>query len=130
MGKPNLIWLTIHLSLANQHKIRLIRILVGVPINIDGVCSIVDFEVIEIMDNNDSYPALLRLDWAFENQTNINLKRGEMIFVGGGLKVTAPLDPIEARKYVEPTTKEIDNLYNMTRHMDDYVNPTANGKLN
>jgi len=52
-----------------------------------------------------------------------------MIFKGGGLKVTEQLDPMEARRYVVPTKKEIDNLYNMMTHMDDYVNPTSNNAL-
>jgi hypothetical protein len=52
-----------------------------------------------------------------------------MIFEGGGLKVIASLDPIEARRYVEPTRREIDNLYNKLAHMDDYVNPTTYGAL-
>jgi hypothetical protein len=59
----------------------------------------------------------------------INLKKKEMIFEGGGLKVTAPLDPTEARRYVEPVRKEIDNLYKMTMRMDDYVNTTADDAL-
>jgi len=41
------------------------------------------------------------------------------------------LDPTEGRRYVEPKkVKEFDNLYNVTAHMDDYVNPIANGALN
>jgi hypothetical protein len=32
------------------------------------------------------------LEWAFENHTIINLKKREMIFEVGDLKVTAPLD--------------------------------------
>jgi hypothetical protein len=105
MGKPKLVWSTIQLRLENQHKIIPIRRLVGVHVNIDGVCNIAKFEVIEIMDNNQSYPTFLGLDWAFENQAIINLKKREMIFEGGGLKVTAPLDPTEERRYVEPTRK-------------------------
>jgi hypothetical protein len=57
----------------------------------------------------------------------INLKKREMISEGGCLKVTAPLDPIEERRYVNPMRKEIDNLYNMTVCMDDYINPTIDG---
>jgi hypothetical protein len=129
MGKPKLVWSTVQLRLENQHKIIPIRRLVGVLVNIDGVHNIADFEVIEIVDNSQSYPTLLGLDWAFDNQAIINLKKREMIFEGGGLKVTTPLDPTEARRYVEPTRKEIDNLYNMTTCMDDYVNPTADGAL-
>jgi hypothetical protein len=93
------------------------------------VCSIAEFEVIEIMDNRQSYPTLLKLDWAFDKQTIINLKKREMIFEGGFLKVIAPLDPTEVRRYVEPTRKEIDNLYNMHARIDDYINPTTDGAL-
>jgi hypothetical protein len=60
----------------------------------------------------------------------INLKRREMIFEVGDLKVTAPLDPSEGKRYIEPTRgNDIDNLYNMTAWMDDYVNLTADGAL-
>jgi hypothetical protein len=93
MGKPKLVWSIVQLRLENQHKIVPIGRLVGVLVNIDGVCSVVDFEVIEIMDNNKSYLALLGLYWAFDNQTIINLKKRKMIFEVGGLKVIAPLDP-------------------------------------
>jgi hypothetical protein len=68
MGKPKLVWSTVQLRLANQHKIIPIGRLVGVPVNIDGVCSVADFEVIEIVDNSQSYPTFLGLDWAFDNQ--------------------------------------------------------------
>jgi hypothetical protein len=125
MGKPKLIWSHVQLRLENQHKIVPIGRLLGVIVNIDGVRSVANFEVIEIMDNNQPYLDFLGLDWAFENQTIINLKKREMIFEVGDLKVIVPLDPTEARRYVEPSRKEIDNLYNMTAHMDDYVNPTV-----
>jgi hypothetical protein len=35
----------------------------------------------------------------------INLKKREMIFEGGDLKVIAPLNPTKARRYVEPSRK-------------------------
>jgi hypothetical protein len=101
MGKPKIVWSIVQLMLANQHKIIPTGRLVGVPININGMCSIGEFEVIEIMDNNQPYPTLLELDWSFNNKTIINLKKREMIFEGGGLKVTVPLDPIQVRRYVE-----------------------------
>jgi hypothetical protein len=34
-----------------------------------------DFEFIEIMDESDPYPALLEIDWAFENNVVLNLKK-------------------------------------------------------
>jgi hypothetical protein len=36
---------------------------------------------------------------------------------------------MEERIYVDLTRKEIDNLYNMKTHMDDYANPTVDGVL-
>jgi hypothetical protein len=99
-------------------------------VNIDGVFSVVDFEVIEIMDENQPYPTLMGLEWEFDNQTIINLKRREMIFEAENLRVIAPLDPMTGKRYIEPSRgNDINNLYNMTTQMDDYVNPTADGVL-
>jgi hypothetical protein len=97
MGKPKLVWSLVQLRLTNQHKIVLIGHLTGVPVNIDGVHNMEEFEVIEIMDDNQPYPTLMGLEWDFDNQEIINLKRREMIFEVGDLKVTAPLDPSEGK---------------------------------
>jgi hypothetical protein len=86
--------------------------------------------MIDIVDESTPYPILLGLDWAFDNQTIIELKKRQMIFEVEYLKVTAPLDPTEGRRYVEPVKgKDFNNLYNMITQMDDYVNPTTNGVL-
>jgi hypothetical protein len=115
------------IEIRNQYKIVLIGRLTEIPVNIDGVCSVADFEVIDIVDNNQPLPTLMGLEWAFENQSIINLKRREMIFEVGELKVTAPLDPKEGRRYIEPTKgDEINNIYNMIARMDDYFIPTGN----
>lgn len=100
MGKPKLIWPLVQLRLANQHKIVRIGRLTGIHVNIDGVRSIADFEVIEIVDDSQAYPALMGLEWTFDNQAIINLKRREMIFDVGDLKVTAPLAPTEGKRYI------------------------------
>jgi hypothetical protein len=53
-----------------------------------------------------------------------------MIFEVGELKFTVPLDLKEGRRYIESSKgDEIDNLYNMTVRIYDYVNPTANDTL-
>jgi hypothetical protein len=84
-------------------------------VNIDGVHSMAHFEVIDIVDDNQPYPGLMGLEWDFYNQEIINLKRMDMIFEFGDLKVTAPLDPSEGKIYIEPSRgNDIDNLYNMT----------------
>ena len=42
---------------------------------IDGVRAFADFEVIEIVDDNCPYLALLGIDWAFNNSTIAYLKK-------------------------------------------------------
>jgi hypothetical protein len=49
-------------------------------VNIEGVKMKVDFEVIEIMDDYDPYLALLGIDWAFDNNVVLNLKKRQMSF--------------------------------------------------
>lgn len=39
-----------------------------------------DFEVIEIVDDSNPYPALLGIHWAFDIYTIINLKKHRMEF--------------------------------------------------
>jgi hypothetical protein len=118
MGKPKLVCVPIQLRLMNQPKIVSIGCLTGVPVNIDGVHSMEKFEVIDIMDENQPYPTLMGLEWDFYNQSIINLKRREMIFEVGDLKVITPLDPSERKRYIEPPRgNDIENLYNMTTRM-------------
>jgi hypothetical protein len=62
-------------------------------VNIYGVCSVADFEFIEIGDDSQPYPTLMGLEWAFDKQAIINMKSREIIFDVGELKVNLPLDP-------------------------------------
>jgi hypothetical protein len=79
MGEPTLGYSPVQLKLANEHKVLPIGRLKGVTIDLDGVCTKEDFEYIEIMDDTTSYPALLGLDWVFENQAIINLKTRKIV---------------------------------------------------
>lgn len=75
MGKPTLVWSPIALKLANQQKKIPFGRLESIWIDIEGVGSTTTFEVIEIEDNNIPYPALLGLEWAFENLSMDNLMK-------------------------------------------------------
>jgi len=44
------------------------------------------------------------MDWAFDNQDIINMKKKKMIFDSEEYIVIAPLDPLEREMYVEPAT--------------------------
>jgi hypothetical protein len=43
--------------------------------DIDGVRTFADFEVIEIVVDSFPYTALLGIDWAFDNSTIVDLKK-------------------------------------------------------
>ena len=49
--------------------------LLNVPVDIDGVRSLANFEVIEIIDKSNPFPTLLGIDGAFDNLAIINLKK-------------------------------------------------------
>ena len=63
--------------------------------DIEGLCTFVDFEVINIVDDNNPYPTLLGIDWSMENKTIIKLKRRILSFEDYGMRVVAPLDRLE-----------------------------------
>jgi hypothetical protein len=73
-----------------------------VPVDIDGVRTFADFEVIEIVDDRCPYPSLLGIDWAFNKLIVVDLKNIRMTFDVNGLKVIAPMDPDEGCRYIEP----------------------------
>jgi len=52
----------------------------GVTMDIEGVSALVDFEVIEIVNDNNPYPVLLGIDWTIDMNEIINLKKRKMIF--------------------------------------------------
>ena len=44
-------------------------------VDIEGASTLVDFEVIKIVDDNNPYPALLGIDWPTNMNGVINLKK-------------------------------------------------------
>jgi hypothetical protein len=119
MAKLKLAFSPIQLRLANQQRVIPLGHLSSVPVDLDGVCSLANFEVIKIIDESTPYPTLLGIDWAFENQAIINLKKKTMSFEGNGIWVIGPLDPALGLRYIELiTAKEeahnIDTIYQLT----------------
>jgi hypothetical protein len=55
-------------------------------------------------------PVLLRIDWAFNNSTVVDLEKTKMMFEGDGLRVIAPLYPDEGQRYTKPIIEE-DHAY-------------------
>ena len=66
MAKPNLSFSPIQLRLANQQRVIPLGRLSSVLVDLNGVRSLADFKVIEIIDDSTPYPTLLCIDWASE----------------------------------------------------------------
>ena len=61
--------------MVNQQKIIPMGQLQGVTLDIEGVNTLVGFEVIEIVDDSNPYPMLLGIDWATDMNGVINLQK-------------------------------------------------------
>ena len=84
MGKLHLDWSPIQLRLANQVKVLRIGRLCNVPVDVEGLCTFANFEVINIVDDTNPYPTLLGIYWAINNQTIINFKKRILLFEDEG----------------------------------------------
>jgi hypothetical protein len=134
MGRPKLIYSPIRLRMDNKNAMIPFGRLEHVLVDIDGVRTFQDFEVIEIVDDSCPYPALLGIDWDFNNMAAIVVKKRRMIFEGDGLRVIAPLDPDEGNIYTEPIREEdhsyeLEKIYKLMAGQHDYINSTTDGNL-
>lgn len=105
--------------MANQQKIFPMGRLQGVIVDIEGVSTQADFEVIEIVDESNPYPALLVIDGTTDMNRVINLKKCKMIFEKESLRVVVPLDPAEGARYTElmcnnDSDDDLDCIYKIT----------------
>jgi hypothetical protein len=107
MGRTNLVWSPIQLRLVNQYMIYPIGQLEQVEVNIQVVKTKEYFEVIEIMDESNPYPPLLGIDWAFDNNIVLNLKKRQMYFETDTLHVILPLDMNEGNRHNEPMNEDV-----------------------
>lgn len=127
MGESKLESSTIQLRMANQQKI----IPLGRLSKIAGVKIRANFEVIQIVEDADPYPALLGLDWAIDMGGIINLKKISMVFENEGTWVIVPSDLTKGEWYMEPMREEedVDHIYKLTAQDEDWINPTMDGVL-
>jgi hypothetical protein len=92
----------------NQYCIFPVGRMEDVKVDVVGVKTIADFEVIEIMGDEDPYPTLLGIDWGYDNYVIIDLKRDTMTFEVDGVKVIHPLDPYMGPKYTDPVDNNME----------------------
>ena len=67
MNRSRLDWSPIQLRLSNQLKVLPIGRLFQVPLDVEGLRTYVEFEVINVVDETNTYPILLWIDWSIDN---------------------------------------------------------------
>ena len=92
MGKRRMDRYPLHLLISNQAKALPIRRLSNVIVDVEGLRTYAEFEVINIVDDTNPYPTLLGIDWAIENQTIINFKKRILSFEYEEMRVVSPID--------------------------------------
>ena len=80
MNKPQLDWSPIQLRLVNQSKVLPISRLTQVHVEVKGLRTYDNFEVIEIFDDTNPYTTLLGIDWEIDNQIIIKFKKRILSF--------------------------------------------------
>lgn len=90
--------------------------------------------MIETVDDNNPYSTLLGIDWATDMNGVINLKKHKMTFEKKSLCIVVPLDPAEGTRYTElvhndDSDDNLDCIYKITAQGEDWVNPTADGRI-
>lgn len=106
----------------------------GITLDIEEASMLAEFDVIEIVDDNYPYPALLGIDWATEMNGMINMKKCKMIFEKKSLCIVVPLDLAKGSHYMEPvcdydSDNDLDYIYKITTQERDRVNPIGDGQV-
>ena len=99
-------------------------------VEVEGMKTYVDFNVIEVVDGGCSYLTLLGVGWENDNMVVINFKKCVMTFENQYIRFIALMDSNEGRRYIELVKDEVvkgwDHAYNIS---EDYFHSTADGEL-
>ena len=90
------------MRLADHAKVLPIGRLSQVLVDIEGLRTFADFEVINIVDDMNPYLVLLGIYYAIDNQTIINFRKRILSFEDNEIRVVSPIDPLDGPRYVEP----------------------------
>ena len=93
MGNPTLEWSPMQLWLVNQAKVQPIGCVSNLVVDVKGMKTYVDFNVIEVVDGGGSYPMLLGIGWDNDSMAVINFKKWVMTFKNQDVRVISPMDP-------------------------------------
>ena len=80
MGRWTLGWSPVQLRLANQIKVQPIGRVSHLLIDVEGMKTYANFDVIEVVEGGGSYPALPGIGWENDSMEVINFKKCMMTF--------------------------------------------------
>ena len=66
-------------------------------VDVEGMKTYADFDVLEVVEGGGSYLALLGIGWANDSMAVINFKKWMMTFENQDIRVISPMDPNEGR---------------------------------
>ena len=92
--------------LGNQAKVKPIRPVSNLVVDVEGMNTNADFNVIEFVDGGGSYLVFLGIGWANDSMEMIKFKKWMMTFEKKDIWVIAPMDPNEGWQYIEPLKDE------------------------
>ena len=73
-------WSLPQMRLVNQAKVQPIGKVMNLVIDVEGVRTCIDFDVIEVINGEGSYVALLGIGWGNGNMAVINFKKRKVAF--------------------------------------------------
>lgn len=117
--------------MADQGLIAPISVLKQAETSIMGITTIVDYEVIDILDEEHTYPTFVGRPWGRRMKASISLEKGRIKIKGKGKRVIIPLDPIKEKGWEEMDDDDINTrrLYQVIQSTEDTMEPNTNGEL-
>ena len=118
------------MQLENQDKFQPIGRVSNMVVNVEGMKTYADFDIIEVVGGGGSYLVLLEIGWANDSMEFINFKKRVMTFENQDISVIAPMDSQEGRRYIEPIKDEVGRGWGHTYNIsEDYIHHTTDGEL-
>ena len=92
--------------------------MLNLVVDVEGMNTYIDFDVIEVVDGGGSYPSLWGIEWDNDSMAVINFKKWMMTFENQDIKFISPMDPNEGKRYIELVKDEVfrgwDHAYNIS----------------
>ena len=89
-----------------------------------------DFEIIDLKEGSNSFPALVGCPWGRQMKASISLDKERIKIKGNGQNLIVPIFPSQGEPWTKPIDEEVDvqQLYQI-QNDEDYIEPNSYGEL-